>query len=116
MYEPFHGGGYGSREKPQRGAMGHGGPEGVVQRFRRQKAWFITTWGDVQHLYIFEELDAIIKEEEVAFGPIRQPNVKGDVFVVLQIRILVLGIRTSPPFPSAYARESCLATPRTLSM
>jgi hypothetical protein len=59
------------------------GPRVLCKEFVDKKAWFFTTWGAVQHLCSFEELDAIIKEEEVAFGQIRQPNVKGDVFVVL---------------------------------
>ena len=51
--------------------------------FVDKKAWFFKTWGAVSHLCSFEELDAIIAEEEVAFGPLRQPNDKGDVFALL---------------------------------
>ncbi len=54
-----------------------------MQGFHGQKTWFFITLGAIQHLCSFEELDAIIKEEEVAFGSIRQPNVNGDVFVIL---------------------------------
>ncbi len=59
------------------------GPRVQCKDFDDKKACFFTTWGAVSHLCSFEELDAIIAEEEVAFGPLRQPNEKGDVFVVL---------------------------------
>ncbi len=47
-----------------------------------KKAWFFTTWGAVSHLRNFEELDALITEEEVAFGSLRQPCNECDVFDV----------------------------------
>ena len=44
------------------------GPRVMCKDFVDKKAWFFTTWGAVSHLCSFEELDAIISEEEVTFG------------------------------------------------
>jgi hypothetical protein len=37
-------------------------------------SWFFTPFGAVVHLASFEELDAVIKEDEVAIGLHRQPS------------------------------------------
>ena len=50
------------------------GPRVLVKDFKDTKTWFFSTFGVVAYLASFEELDAVIKEDEVAFGPLRQPN------------------------------------------
>ena len=42
-----------------------------------------TTFGYVSFLASFEELDAVIRENEVAFGLLRQPSKKGDCNLLL---------------------------------
>ncbi len=59
------------------------GPRVLAKNFRDSKSWFFTTFGVVAYLASFEELNAVIREEEVAFGPLRQPNKKGDCFILL---------------------------------
>ena len=58
------------------------GPRILSKDFRDSKAWFLTTWGATAFLASFEELDAVIGEEEVAFGPMRQLK-KGDCYFLL---------------------------------
>ncbi len=55
----------------------------MAKNFKDNKSWFFTTFGVVAYLASFEELNAIIKEDEVAFGRLRQPNKKGDCFILL---------------------------------
>ncbi len=47
------------------------------------KMWIFTTLGAVAHLASFEELDAIVWEEEAALGPLRQPDKKGNCILLL---------------------------------
>ncbi len=53
------------------------------KNFRDNKSWFFTTFGVVAYLASFEKLNAVIREEEVAFGLLRQPNKKVDCFILL---------------------------------
>ena len=59
------------------------GPRVLAKNFKDAKSWFFTTFGAVSHLASFEELDAVIREDEVAFGLLRQPGKKGDCFLLL---------------------------------
>jgi len=59
------------------------GPRVLAKNFKDSKSWFFTTFGAVAYLASFEELNAIIREDEVAFGPLRQPSQKGDCFILL---------------------------------
>ena len=59
------------------------GPRVFMKDFKDTKTWFFSTFGVVAYFASFEELDAVIKEDEVAFGPLRQPNKKGDCFLLL---------------------------------
>ena len=52
------------------------GPRVWAKNFKDVKSWFFTTFGSVSHLASFEELDAVIKEDEVAFALLRQPGKK----------------------------------------
>jgi hypothetical protein len=49
------------------------GPRVLAKTFKDNKTLFFTALGVVARLASFEELDAVIREEEVAFGPLRQP-------------------------------------------
>jgi hypothetical protein len=55
----------------------------LAKNFRDSKSLFFTTFGVVAYLASFEELNAVIREDEVAFGPLRQPNKKGDCYILL---------------------------------
>ncbi len=55
----------------------------MAKDLRDSKTRFFTTLGVVAHLASFEELDAEIRKGEVAFGPLRWPDKKGDCFLLL---------------------------------
>jgi hypothetical protein len=59
------------------------GPRVLAKSFKDSKSWLFTTFGCVAFLASFEELDAVIRENEVAFGLLRQPDSKGDCFLLL---------------------------------
>ena len=59
------------------------GPRIMAKKIKDIKSWFFSTFGSVSHLTSFEELDAMIKEDEVAFGILRQSGKKGECFVLL---------------------------------
>jgi hypothetical protein len=59
------------------------GPRVLTKNFRDIKSSFFTTFGAVAYLASFEDLNAVIRDDEVAFGPLRQPNKKGDCFILL---------------------------------
>ncbi len=50
------------------------GPRVLEKNFNDNKSWFFATFGVVAYLACFAELNAIIGEDEVAFGPLRHPN------------------------------------------
>jgi hypothetical protein len=56
------------------------GPRVLAKNFKDAKSWFFTTFGSVSHLASFEELDAVIKEDKVAFGILRSLAKKLIVF------------------------------------
>jgi len=56
------------------------GPRVLAKNFKDSKSWFFTTFGSVSHLASFEKLDAVIKEDEVVFGLLRQPGKNVIVF------------------------------------
>ncbi len=56
--------------------MGHGGTTYLGKELRGQQKMALYHVGVVAHLASFEELDAVVREEEVALGPLRQPDKK----------------------------------------
>ena len=58
------------------------GPRVMAKNFKDAKSWFFIIFGSVSHLASFEELDAVIKEDEVLFGLLRQHDKKGDSFLL----------------------------------
>ena len=77
---------------------GKQGPRVMCKEFNDNKIWFFTTWGAIVHLCSFEEPDALINEEEVAFGPPQQSNEKGDVFCCAPPYLHFLGCTKSFSF------------------
>jgi hypothetical protein len=49
------------------------GPRVLAKNFRDSKSWFFAMFGAVAYLASFEELNAIIREDDVAFGPLHSP-------------------------------------------
>jgi hypothetical protein len=55
----------------------------LAKNFDDAKSWFFTTFGFVSFLAKFEELNAVIREDEVAFGLLRQPSKQIDCYLLL---------------------------------
>jgi hypothetical protein len=56
------------------------GPRVMAKNFKDAKSWFFTNFGAVSHLASFEELDAVIREDKIAFGLLMQPGKRAIVF------------------------------------
>jgi hypothetical protein len=59
------------------------GPRVLAKNFDDTKSWFFTTFGFVFLFSSFEELDAMIREDEVALRLLRQPSKKCDSCLLL---------------------------------
>jgi hypothetical protein len=56
----------------------------LTNNFKDAKSCFFTTFGAVSHLASFEELDAVMKDDEVSFELLRQPGKKSGCFLLLR--------------------------------
>ena len=52
----------------------------LAKDFRDIKTWFFIALEAVAHLASFEEMDAVIREDEIVFGPLHRPDKKRTAF------------------------------------